>query len=100
MLTGAAPNSLSLANPSGWMNSELFVEVIKHFRKHISATPENPALLIMDNHESHLSIKALNLAKKSGITIVTLHPYTTARLQPLDVGLLAPFKVFYNAALE
>lgn len=100
MLRGAPPGSLGLVNLSGWMNSELFVKVIKHFIKHTSATPENPALLIMDNHESHLSIKVLNLAKKFGITIVTLHPHTTAKLQPLDVGLLAPFKVFYNAAVE
>jgi hypothetical protein len=100
MLTGARPGSLGLANHSRWMNSELFVKVIKHFRKHTSATPENPALLIMNNHKSHLSIEVLNLAKRSGITIVTLHPHTTAKLQPLNVGLLALFKVFYNAVVE
>lgn len=54
----------------------------------------------MDNHESHLSIEALNLAKSSGVTILTLHPHTTAKLQPLDVGLNGQFKTYYNAAVD
>ncbi|KAL0879260.1 hypothetical protein ABMA27_003040 [Loxostege sticticalis] len=89
MLTGAPPGSLGLANLSGWMTAELFIKVMEHFIKHTSASPENPALLIMDNHESHLSVEALDLAKQSGVTILTLHPHTTAKMQPLDrYGLL------------
>lgn len=100
MIKGAPTGTLGLAAPSGWMNSELFVLVMKHFIKHVAASHENPALLIMDNHESHLSIQALDLAKDSGVTILTLHPHTTAKMQPLDVGLNAPFKAFYNAAVD
>ncbi|KAJ8732554.1 hypothetical protein PYW07_015153 [Mythimna separata] len=100
MLTGAPPGSLGLAHASGWMTSELFVDVMKHFIKHSAASPDNPALLILDNHESHLSIEALELAKSSGVTILTLHPHTTAKMQPLDVGLNAPFKVYYNSAID
>lgn len=65
-----------------------------------SASRDNPALLILDNHESHLSIEALDLAKASGVTILTLHPHTTARMQPLDVGLNGPFKSYYNGAVD
>lgn len=82
------------------MNAELFVHVMRHFIKQISASPTNPALLILDNHESHLSVDALNLAKASGVTILTLPPHCTAKLQPLDVGLNAPFKAYYNTAVE
>lgn len=96
MIHGAPLGTLRLAAASGWMNAELFVDVIEHFTKHVSASKENPALLIIDNHESHLSIQALDLAKSSGITILTLHPHTTAKLQPLDVGLNSPFKTYYN----
>lgn len=32
---------------------------------------KNPSLLIMDNHELHLSIEALDLAKENGVTILT-----------------------------
>lgn len=57
MLRGAPPGSLGLAHTSGWMTSDLFVEVMKHFIQHTAASSENPALLILDNHESHLSIE-------------------------------------------
>lgn len=100
MLRGAPPGSLGLATSSGWMNSELFVTTMKHFIKHTSSSKQNPSLLIMDNHESHLSIEALDLAKENGVTILTLHPHTSAKLQPLDVGIYSPFKTFYNAAME
>ncbi|CAH2108862.1 unnamed protein product [Euphydryas editha] len=100
MLKGSPPGSLGLATSSGWMNSDLFVTTMKHFIKHTSSSMENPSLLIMDNHESHLSIEALDLAKENGVTILTLHPHTSAKLQPLDVGIYSPFKSYYNAAME
>ncbi|CAH2086467.1 unnamed protein product [Euphydryas editha] len=96
MMHGAPPGSLGLANPSGWMTTDLFVEVMKHFIKFSSTTPENPCLLIMGNHESHLSIKALDLGKQSGVVIFTFHPHTTHKLQPL----MGPFKTYYYSALE
>ncbi|KAJ8913088.1 hypothetical protein NQ315_006589 [Exocentrus adspersus] len=72
---------------------ECFVQVIKHFIKHTNALKENPALLIMDNHESHLSIEVINLCKDNGITILTIPPHCTNKLQPLDVGVLKPFQI-------
>lgn len=100
MLNGAPVGTLGLATTTGWMNSDLFVEVMKHFIKHTASSLTNPALLILDNHESHLSIEALDLAKNAGVTVLTLHPHTTAKLQPLDVGINAPFKTFYNSAMD
>ncbi|XP_047033430.1 uncharacterized protein LOC124639949 [Helicoverpa zea] len=100
MAVGTPPGSLILANPSGWMNSELFLDVMKHFIRRTGTTKEYPSILIMDNHESHLSIEALDLAKESGVTVLTLHPHTSARLQPLDVGIHGPFKTFYYSAMS
>nr|XP_022910222.1 uncharacterized protein LOC111421314 [Onthophagus taurus] len=100
MLTGAAPGFFGLANPSGWMNTELFFQVIQHFIKHTCASSENPALLIMDNHETNLSVHTLNVAKKSGVCVLTLHPHTTAKMQSFDVGLNGPFKTYYNSSVD
>ncbi|XP_055904276.1 uncharacterized protein LOC129940069 [Eupeodes corollae] len=94
MLHGAPTGSLDLATSSGWMNSELFVDVMKHFIKNTNSSITNPSLLIMDNHESHLAIEAHDLAKASGVTILTFHPHTTSKMQPLDVGVFGPFKKF------
>lgn len=63
MCKNTPTETLCLASPVGWINSDLFPEVIKHF---INSSPENPSILILDNHESHLSIAALDLAKASG----------------------------------
>lgn len=32
--------------------------------------------------------------------MLTLHPHTTAKMQPLDVGINGPFKVYYNSAID
>lgn len=100
MIKNSPPGTLGLATPTGWMNSAIFPEVIKHFIKHTNASKENPCILIMDNHESHLSLEALDLAKNAGVHILTLHPHTSAKLQPLDVGVYGPFKTYYNAAID
>lgn len=42
MLTSAQPNLLGLANPSGWMNNQLFVKTIQHFIQFSYSTEDNP----------------------------------------------------------
>lgn len=100
MIAGAPPGTLGLASPTGWMNSELFLRVMTHFIKHTNSSKDNPSLLLYDNHESHLSISVLNLAKENGVTILTFPPHSTNKLQPLDVGVFKPFSLAYNAAVD
>lgn len=100
MLNGAPTGSLGLATPSGWMNCELFVKTMEHFIKHSNSNKENPSLLIMDNHESHISIEVVNLAKENGVTILTVPPHSTGKMQPLDVGVYKPFKTAYNSSVD
>ncbi|KAF2887635.1 hypothetical protein ILUMI_18537 [Ignelater luminosus] len=51
---------LGLVYPSGWLTCANFLKVLEHFVKHVSCSQENKVLLIMDNHESHLSIDAVD----------------------------------------
>lgn len=96
MLKGAPVGTLGGANPSGWSNEELFFEFAKHFVKYSSASKTNPVILLMDNHESHISVKTIQLAKDNGVTLVTFHPHTSHKMQPLDRGVFGPFKTYYN----
>lgn len=98
MTINAPENTLGLANASGWMTKENFVAVIKHFIKYSGATKENPCLLLLDNHESHVNIDVVALAKANGIHLLTFPPHCSHRLQPLDVSVYGPFKAYYNAA--
>ncbi|XP_050510821.1 uncharacterized protein LOC126887385 [Diabrotica virgifera virgifera] len=100
MLNGAPAATLGLVNPSGWMNSELFADVMRHFIQHSNSSKTDPTLLILDNHESHFSIETLNLAKDNGVTMLTLPPHCSNKLQPLDVAVHAPFKTYYNSAMD
>ena len=100
MVAGAPPGTLGLASKSGWMTSELFIQVMQHFINHTKSSKDNPTLLIYDNHESHLSINVLNLAKDNGVNVLTLPPHSTNKLQPLDVGINKPFKTYYDQAVD
>lgn len=42
---------------------------------------------IYDNHESHLSIAVINLAKANSVTILTIPPHSSSKMQPLFVCL-------------
>ncbi|XP_028159510.1 uncharacterized protein LOC114352198, partial [Ostrinia furnacalis] len=100
MINKAPIGTLGLAQPTGWMNTQLFAEVMKHFVKITGSSKDNQSLLILDNHESHLSPEALNIAKDNGVTILTIPPHTSHRLQPLDVSVFAPLQTYYNAAAD
>ena len=100
MLINAVPGTLGLASPSGWMSADLFPSVMQHFINYSLSSKENPTVLIMDNHASHISIEAIDLAKNNGVTIITLPPHCSNKLQPLDVTCFAPFKKFYAAAID
>jgi len=90
MLKGAPSESLGLAHSSGWMTTDLFAKVSK----------SNPAVLLMDNHISHLSIDAIDMAKENGLTLLTFPPKCSHKLQPLDVGVYGPFKRYYSSLCD
>lgn len=98
MINGAPPETLGLATPSGWSNSDKFEDFLNHFIKHVRPTNDNKVLLILDNHESHMSIKIIELAKNNGIIMFTFPPHTSHKLQPLDRTVFGPLKKYYNKA--
>ncbi|KAK9681274.1 DDE superfamily endonuclease [Popillia japonica] len=100
MISGAPSETLGLVSTSGWMTSELFPSVMRHFISHSNSSKDNPSVLIYDNHESHLTIETLNLAKDNGVTIVTLPPHCSNKLQPLDVSVFYSFRSHYNAQVD
>lgn len=59
MLIGAPAGSLGLANPSGWMYEDGFIASLKHFASIVKPSKENPALLLMDNHATHINLKVI-----------------------------------------
>lgn len=85
-MDGAPEGSLGMATRSGWINTTIFLEVLKHIQKKTLCSKDNPILLLVDNHESHVTIEAVDYARDNGIVYLSFPPHTTHRLQPLDVG--------------
>lgn len=100
MLRNAAPGSSGTANPSGWQTVETLMIFLKHLVKHANPTSDKPMLILMDNHDSHESVKAVDFCKKNGIVLLTIPPHTSNRLQPLYVSLFGPFRGHYNRAID
>lgn len=91
-LIDAPTSSLALGNRSGWMTGELFIKVLEHIQKHTKCSKEKKILLLLDNHESHTTVGAINFCRDNGIIMLSLPPHTSHKLQPLDVGVYGPFK--------
>ncbi|XP_069675538.1 uncharacterized protein [Periplaneta americana] len=100
MMPGAPTGALGLVHKSGWMTAENFLSVLIFFKENVRCSNGNPVLLIMDNHESHLSVEGPDYCKGNGITILTLPPHTSNKLQPLDHCVFGPFKKFFNEAVN
>lgn len=98
MLIGAPPGTAGTAYPSGWMTCDNFILYLKHFIHHSKSSSASPTLLILDNHESHISVEAINLCKENGVSLLTFPPHCSHRLQPLDVAVYGPLKTHYNNA--
>ena len=73
---------------------------MKHFAAQTGVSKATPALLIIDNHSSHVNIDAVNFACENGIVLLTIWPHTTHKMQPLDMSVYGPFKNFYDKALD
>lgn len=99
-MDGATPGAISKANESGWMCQDDFVIFMKHYISFSNSSKENPTLLLLDNHGSHLSVEALDLAAENGVTLPSFPPHCSHRMQPLDVSVYGPLKIYYRSECD
>lgn len=78
-------------SPKAWMNGTLFREWLLSFDRDM-AVQRRRVLLLLDNAASH-DTSSLPL---EAVAVHFLPPNTTARLQPLDAGIIAAFKSGYR----
>lgn len=100
MLFGGPAGCIGAANPSGWSNEVTFIKFLDHFLNTVKSSKDDRVLLILDNHETHLSPEVLDKASDAGIVMVTYPPHTSHKLQPLDLSVFGPLKTYYNQAVE
>ena len=81
---------------AAWMTQVLFSSWISHFIATLErcggVSLEHRHLLIVDGHNSHVTIDVVMKVMEVGLDLVILPSHTSHRLQPLDVGVFAPYK--------
>ena len=92
LLRDCPAGSVGYPSPNGWIDHNLFLSYIEHFVKFTKPTASNPVLIIMDGHQSHKSLKVIEFARQNFVTLVTIPPHTSHRLQPLDLTFFGPLK--------
>jgi len=81
---GIPPSWLLAESESGYINTHIFHKWLTNvFIPHCGR--ERPVVLLMDNHDSHVSISTVEAARANGVILVGLPGHTTHLLQPLDV---------------
>lgn len=96
----APSGSIGSGNKSGWMTTEEFFQFMKHFIHHVLPSLYRPVLLLLDNHESHLAINTIKLAKDNGVVMLSFPPHCSHKMQPLDRSVYGPFKKYLSSAQD
>ncbi|CAH2097239.1 unnamed protein product [Euphydryas editha] len=86
---------------SGWMCGETFFEYVANVFNPwlIEEGIQKPVLLFVDGHKSHLTLHLSNFCSENGIEIIALYPNSTHILQPMDIAVFRPLKLFYRKAV-
>jgi hypothetical protein len=80
----APTGTLPMVSESGFITSELFLDWMKHFQSHVHSSADSPVLLILDNHTSHRSLDVILFCREHHITLLSLPPHASHKMQPLD----------------
>ena len=79
-LHGSPPQSVGYVSSNGWADAALFVKWLAHFFDFTNASKETPQIIVMDGHNSHKTLVAIDYARSHGVHVVTLtHYHRTAR---------------------
>jgi len=100
MLKGAPAGSTCTAHPSAWMTADTFLDFMKYFAARVRCSSASPVLMLLDNHDSHISIPVIEFAKENGIIMLSFPPHCSHKLQPLDRSVYGPLKKYYNVACD
>ena len=100
LMTNSPPGALGIPSRTGWMDSDLFLVYFRHFIAYVKPSEANPILVIMDGHQSHKSLALVEMARSNFVTVLTLPPHTSHRMQPLDVSFFSALKSGYNRQMD
>ena len=82
------------------MQEDNFLIFLEHFPKHTKVSLERKVVLLLDNHSSHRSIRAIDFCRCSGIVLLSFPLHFSHKLQSLDRSVYGPLKKMVNSASD
>lgn len=98
--TNGPENARYNCSPSGWMESAQFLDWFVNLFIPSTSHLEGKKLLILDGHNSHISLQLIDKAKENNIELLCLPAHTSHLLQPLDVGVYKAVKQAWRVLLR
>ena len=83
---------------NGWINKEICSLWFQHFVDNIP--PSRPQLLFLDGCSSHISPELARLGQQNNIDIMLFPANLTHIMQPLDLSVFGPMKVYLQQAIK
>lgn len=101
--TGGPPGTKYAVTQSGWMEDYVFENWLQDSfvpYKIQEVGNEQPVVLFIDGHASHLTYKIVACAKEYNIILICFPPNSSHALQPFDVGYFSPMKKVWRNVLR
>lgn len=54
---------------SGWINNEIFIDMLKYFVKFCTCSLDDLVILIMDSHQSRIQLEVVEYYRANGVTL-------------------------------
>ena len=75
LIDHAPLGTIGRCSGSGWIETELFMDYMKHFAEYTKFSKSSPVLLILDGRKTHTkNLMLIDYARDKGIVIVSLPP--------------------------
>jgi len=77
LLDGAPTGCQASCTDNGWIKGVTFLQWLQFVVEQVRLTATREVLLVLDNHESHIYIKALDFAVGNNVLFLSFAPHTT-----------------------
>jgi hypothetical protein len=93
LLDGAPTGCQAAHTDNGWIKRETFLQWLQFVVEQVCPTATRK-VLVLDNHKSHMYIKALDFVMANNVLFLSFAPHTAHGMQRLDVPAYGPLKLY------
>lgn len=96
LLDWASTGFQASCTDNGWIKGETFLQWLQFFVELVCPNATRKVLLVLNNHTSHIYIKALDFAVENNALFMSFASHMIHTVQPLDVAVYGPLKLCFQ----